>query len=147
MDKIKLEDIIPAQSTFTLTKTNKVYRLRPPTLEDQVWIGKKFATPQAMVDMINKRDWKTICEFVYHQMSMSARKDFLFGRVRLIDDEGRETVKEMTGPEKLLYQLTTADGVSILKAINRCIADSNPMVEKAMMVDAKKKLKALNKLR
>ena len=144
MDKIKLEDIISDRPEFTLSKTKKVYRLRPPHLDDQIWMAKRFGTAHAMAQMITNRDWPTICEFVYHQMSMKGRGDFKFGRVRIIDDSGKTIVKEMTGPEKLLVQLTSEDGVGILKAINRAIADSNPIVEKAMLDETKKKIREMN---
>lgn len=137
MEAIKLEEIIPAKPEFYLKSKNKTYRVRHFTLRDQVWLREAFPS-EDLGEIFNQQDWAKIVRIVYHQLE--DKSDFLMVKRQEIDDYGREVEVEVSGPEALLDAIEgIEEAAKINGVITRAILDSNPLMEKMVEAELKKK--------
>lgn len=129
MEAIKLEDLVPEGSEFTLKKTGKTYRLKPITLHDELWLQKTFG--DEIEKIFRQIRMKEVCRIVFHQLEEEDKEDFLSREVTFINEEGEKQSVKMGGAE-LLFALISghAEKVKIFEALLRTIGISRPLMEK-----------------
>jgi hypothetical protein len=143
MQRLTLEDIIPEQPEFSLSATGHRYALRSITLDDQVYFRRKFGSQEAIQDAFRTMDWEILSQIIFHLMIDKA--DFRAQTIEEIDDEGKTVQRTMTGPELLRKAIKLNETVEILGALNRVIMNSNPVLDRFMRDELKKKLEEINK--
>jgi len=142
---MKLEDLLPPKPEAKIN--GKVYTFRSPNLGDDVWIKQNIGGADELKSMVNKLDWLNIAKLAYHLMGEDGRRDFKARKAIIISEStGDEVERFFTGPEVLLHHLTGVEsGVSVLGAITRAMANSNPMIGdlvKKSLEEAKAAVKA-----
>lgn len=137
MEKMKLEDLIPMDPTFTIKSTGKTYRIRPPNMQDQVWFKTRYGSEDGYSKAVKSEDWNEIAVVVYYLLSQEDKRDFLPEKVKILDEMGAEKEVHHTGPEMLLVSLSgISEMLVVMQALTRAIFISNPIAEEI----AKKKL-------
>jgi hypothetical protein len=138
MAPTSLDDIIPETTEFELKSTGKTYRLRGLSLEDQVWMRRTFGEKDLQLVFSDLR-WEKISMIVFRLLE--DKSDFLPYESDEFDDEGTLSKRRVTGPEHLLKKISgTSEGIKIVSAVNRCVINSNPMIEEAFREEIKKKM-------
>lgn len=137
--ELTIEDAFPEKPEFSLQTTGKTYRLRLPNIEDQIWFKKNFGTAQAMVEMFDEktRDWSKITKVIYRLME--DRSDFLAQAATIENDDGERMQVRLTGPEVLMRSIIGDESIRCLGALSRAMAMSNPVIDKYISEEVKKK--------
>lgn len=133
---LKLEDIIPAPATFKLRLTDKTYRLRPVSLDDESWMNSTFG--DKLGDILGKIEMRGVCRIVYRLMEDEDRESLSSRKVTLMNEAG-EKVSETKGGVELLYCLISghAEKMAVFEALLQTIGISRPMM-KQLTEDEKK---------
>lgn len=129
---IELEDLIPATGEFTLQATqDQIHKLRPITLQDQVWINDKFGDGNALQKILEGTKLKELCQLIYHQLV--DKTPFTAKNVEEINDEGDSVRRKVTGPELLAQAIVSkTEQINVYKALLKTIGVSEPMIEEAL---------------
>ena len=106
---LKFEDLIPQESTFTLSeKQGKVYILKKFTLADQIWAKREFGDRlQAILETV---DLEGIAKLVFHLL------------------KNKEEFKDELSFMEVI--VTPQDKINILKALLATIGVSQPILDK-----------------
>lgn len=138
---LKLEDIVPRPSSFTLSN-GKVYHLRAVTLGDEVWMAQEFGGEKLRA-IFDRGEMLPICRIVFRLLSEEDKAEFAKQTVTIMNEEG-DSMQETLGGYRLLY--TRISGFSekqaVLTALLETLGISRPTLEKieaAMVEDAEKK--------
>lgn len=135
---MELEDLLPQKPEFTISSRGKTYALRPPNMADQVWFKERYGNSDKFEKALETQDWAEIARVAYYLLSDEDKRDFLAGKVKVIDGEGVEREIHHSGPEKFLISLAgIKEMLAVMQALTRAIVISNPIAEAA----AKKKLR------
>lgn len=145
MNPLKLEDIIPQASEFTLSATGKTYRLRPISLDDEVWLKQTFG--ESIKEVFEEVKMFEVCRIVFHQMEPESQKDFIKQNVKIVNEEGDSETLNIGG-YKLLFSMVagTREKMDMFKALLQTIGISRPILDKIGKVELEKKNEELNQL-
>lgn len=142
MKAISLEDVIPAEPEFYLKKMDRVFKIRPPNMLDNVWLKERY-DDKRLQEILAKMDWIEICKIVYHQLEKEDRAVFPATTAQDLDDDGFTTEVKLTGPQHLLVHLSgLEESLKMLSALTRAIMISNPVAAEVVEAEVKKNLKA-----
>lgn len=130
MDAIRLEDIIPEGSTFTLKQTGKTYRIRPINLADEIWLNETFR--EDIEPIFKEIRMKEVCRIAFRLMHPDDQVDFTAQTVRIIDEEGVWIEKQLGGAQ-LLFTLISGiqEKLQIFEALLKAIGAGRPLLERA----------------
>lgn len=132
---IKLEDLVPEGSEFTLKSTGLTYKLRAFTMQDEIWIAKTFG--EGIKDIFEKARMQEICRIVYHQLEN--KEDFCKREVKIINEEGEEVTGQVGGVDLLISLISGMDEkLNIINALLATIGISRGVMEK-LQEDTEKK--------
>ena len=143
MSKITLKDFLPLDAEFKLSATGKTYCLRAMTLGDGAWYQKTFGvTPEKV---LQNGEYNELCKCIYYQLK--DKSDFLGEKeAKLIDDEGFEVIKKITGPEKLMKVVNLQEIDAIISAFMTCMGVKQEHIDEIIKESKdKKKQKNLKK--
>ena len=132
---MKLEQIVPRETSFKLRTTKNTYKLRKFSLSDEIWLKEHFA--DRILEVFNPEcpDFDAICRIIYHQIIN--REDFAVKNVKIIDENGEESVEYLGGYKLLSAMVFDADEkVLLINSINTVMGYSRPR----LMLIPKKKL-------
>lgn len=125
---MELEEMIPTNGSFKLCKSEKVYKLRPFNLEDEIWLKKTFG--DKIVELFGGEviDCDALSQIAYHQLI--DKSDFKKIEIKTFDDNGDE-ITNMVGGYKLLARKAHGmkDKTEMLLAINETLGLSRPEVK------------------
>ena len=127
---LKMEDIKPKASQFTLSQNGKTYRLRPVSLEDQIWMNQTFG--ENLNDVFEKLKMEPICRIVFRLMESECRADFASTTVKIINENGDEVTETMGGYRLLMAMITGGPDeiFQIVGSLMETIGLSRPVAEK-----------------
>lgn len=138
---IKIEDIIPEKPEFYVRKLDKRFSLRLVDLDDSVWIRSKIGSAERLQEICSKLEWEEICKIVFRLLE--DKSDFMAYECEEINDDGEKIRVKVSGPRALLKAVTgLEEGVKMLGALNSSMAKSNPIVDRALREEVKKKIAA-----
>jgi len=139
MKPVKLEEIIPAKPEFFIKSMGKVYTLRPPNLEDQIWISERYPAQADIARIFANREWKEICVMVYRHLCDEGRTDFKPRKGVRKSDDGHDVELMLTGPEVLLVNLAgIEESATMMAAMIRAMIISKPEMEEFVATEVKK---------
>lgn len=128
MRPIKMSEIVPSPSEFTLRSTGKTYKLRPFGLEDEQWLDETFGGELEKV--FREYRIRDILRIAYHQLCDEDKKEFKAREVRLQDEDGEERTERMGGVRLLFARVTGEDEqYAILQALLKARGVSQPLME------------------
>lgn len=135
---LKLEDLIPEGSEFKLRITGKTYKLRPFSMQDELWIQKTFG--DGIHDIFKKLKMQEICRITFHQLE--DKSEFTKREVKFVNEEGDSTVQTLGGVELLFSLISgTDEKIEIVNALLATIGLSRPVVQKLEEADRLEKEK------
>lgn len=141
---MELEDVLPSKPEFTLSKNNKTYTLRLVDFNDHIWIKEKFGSKAALEKAMSNLEWEKIILLVYRLLD--DKTDFTASREKIHNDDGEIIEVLMTGPYKLLREMTSLeDSMNVLNALSASIIKSNPMIKDYVLHNAKEEIKKIKK--
>lgn len=136
---MELEQLLPENSEFTLSSSDKTYTLRSPNIEDRMFFAKRFGET-GIRNAFEKRNWEIISIVVMRLLT--DRSDFLIREFDDIDEDGRQVKRQITGPEVLRTMIKTIkDQVAVLGAISAAFINGDPEMKEAVQKEVKKKMK------
>lgn len=143
MKPLKLEDIVPSPAEFKLARTDRTYKLRPLSLDDEMWLQATFGNN--LQEVFDKVQMMEICRIAYHQMEIEDKESLRAQDVMLQDEEGNSE-KAKIGGVKLLFALIagTSEKLEVMKAILQTIGISRPMIDELTREELQKKNQMLN---
>lgn len=129
MKPIALKDLIPKASTFKLAATGKEYRLRPVNLADERWMAETFG--DEINSIFSQMRMLQVCRILFHQLEEEDKSDFAQREVKVMNEEGLQTVRKMGGAELLFWQVQgLEEKVEIFKSLMETIGVSRQMVDR-----------------
>lgn len=134
---VKLEDIIPRQASFSLRqKPDVVFKMRPVSLRDEVWMKNTFGAD--LPKILEEMQMRQVCRIIFHLLEEESKEHFVKTTVTIINEEG-DKVSETLGGAELLYALVSGfdEKMTVFQALLETIGISRPVQEK--LVDAEKK--------
>lgn len=137
MEKLTLTDLIPQQSTFTLSATgDKIHRLRPMNLEDHAWVLHTFGSQEEVQKVFTEMDWGQLSRLVYRLLI--DKTPFASIQEETLDENGDAEVVKVGG-SRLLFQSIRSlkEQIEVQTALLRTIGISQPIQEKLEAEDAK----------
>ena len=135
---LKMQDIRPKPSSFTLAYNNKTYRLRAVSLEDEIWMNQTFG--ERLNDVFKELQMEHICRIVFRLMESDCRPDFASTTVKIINETGDEVSETMGGYRLLMAMMTGGpdEKIHVINALMETIGLSRPVAEKIVKDDADK---------
>ena len=136
---LKLEDIKPRASTFTLEAFPRVvFHLRAVSVEDEIWMQQEFG--KEIEDVFTGMKMDGVCRIAFRLLDAPSREHFKKQSVKMIDEKGEETTEELGG-YKLLERCTTGfqAKTDMFAALLQTIGISRPQIED--VTGQKKKLR------
>lgn len=135
---LKLSDLIPEPSTFSLKSTGKTYRMRPFSVLDEEWLKVKFKD-RAKLD-VKELTFFELCDIAYHQMEEEDRKDLAKQSVTITNEQG-DTQRIELGGVKLFYSLVAGIKEKQDLAVSICatLGISRPILDKIEREELQKK--------
>lgn len=133
---IKLEDLVPEGSEFTLKSTGLTYKLRAFTMQDEIWLAKTFG--EGIKEIFEKAKMQEICKIVFHQLEN--KEDFCKREVKIINEDGEEVKGTIGGVDLLISLISGMDEkLNIINALLATIGISRGVMEKIQEDTEKKK--------
>lgn len=141
--KVKIEDLVPAPSEFTLE--GKTYHLRKFSIEDEAWMRRTWK-PHETEKYFAEMDMAKLSLLLYRLLV--EKSDFPPVEIEDHDDDGNVIKRKLTGPQNLCRQLP--GGIlatqEIMFALSATIGVSQPIldaltkeeIENQMAADKKK---------
>lgn len=143
---MRLEDIKPKQSEFTLSKTGKTYVLRPWSLSDQIWMNQTYGEKVKEIFSKDNIDIVAICRMAFRVME--DKSDFKAEQVTEINEEGEEFTYSVGGYKKLISTIANVEEqLHVFGAVVECIGLSMPEVDeiKSLKLDEGEEKKSQKK--
>lgn len=135
---MQLEELLPSKPVFKLSVTGKEYALRIPSMQDKVDFVQIAGSKDKLTDALKESDWSVIGKLTY--MLLEDKSDFKAEKKVVIDNEGIESEKFISGPTKFLQSIVnTTEIVSVLTAFGLAITLSDPVATAMAKEDAEKK--------
>ena len=132
---MKLEEIIPQETSFFLESTGNTYYLRKFSLSDEIWLKNNFA--DRILEIFNPEcpDFDAICRIIYNQII--DRDDFAVQNAKIIDENGEKSIKRIGG-YKLLAEMVYGldEKLTVMNCLNRCMGFARPIADE----ESKKKV-------
>lgn len=129
MNEIKLEDIIPQGSSFTLKRTEKTYYLKPVSLADELWISQTFG--DQLQEIMSQVKMKEICRIVFRLLEDDSKQEFRAKDVELINEEGESMTVRLGGAELLMCLVSGyGEKIQIIEALMDTLGASRPVRDK-----------------
>lgn len=126
---VNLEDLIPQASVFELAKTGKTYRVRPISLEDEVWLAETFGP--SLQRLLTEVNFAALARIAFHQMELEDQKEFLAKDVEIVNDEGEKATVRIGGYKLLLGMLSgRPEKDRLCTAVLETFGISRPIVER-----------------
>ncbi len=121
---MELAYLKPKETLIKLESVGREYTLRPINLEDESWIQETFGERLAEA-LENSNDLSRI---IYRLIK--DKSDFKLQEVKIIDEEGVETVEKIGG-HKLLKRMISGldDKMQMIQAFNTVLGVSRPEAE------------------
>lgn len=131
---MKLEDLKPKPSKFYLSKTQKEYKLRPWTLQDQIWMNQEYGDKIKDIFSEENVDIVAISRMAYRLLT--DKSDFKATEVKDIDEDGNEVTYNVGGYKLLINSVNDLEEqLALLSAVVECIGLSMPEVEELKKAD------------
>lgn len=142
MKEITLGEVIPRASEFTLRQTGKTYRLRPVTLDDEIWIERTYQDKGGLSQVLATMNIPEICRAVFHQLVPEDQAEFAQRDVTFIDEDTGCSETKKVGGFRLLFALVSgnAEKIALYSALMDTIGVSRPIIEAAEDAILKKKV-------
>jgi hypothetical protein len=136
---MKLEDVIPERPEFTLSSTGKTYVLRHPSIEDRVWLKRKFPNQAAMQAAFESRDWEVLSIIV--MLLLVDRSDFAARDITEdVGVDGEPIKRRLSGPEAFRLAVTSfAEELAIIGALGAAFTGADPLIKQVVQDELKKK--------
>lgn len=135
---LELEDLIPRESSFTLSATEKTYTLRPLSLDDEVWLKRKFGSDIERI--FKQQDMEAICRIIYHQLDEESKAEFGERTVTFVNEEGQKASEKRGGVVLLQCMIRgTEEKKAVIKSLLDVIGVSRPTIEKVFTEEKKSK--------
>jgi len=136
MKAIKLDDLIPEKATVFLKTVNKGFILRPISLDDQMWIKRKWNDDE-LKKLLETVDMGELSKLVYRLIE--DKTEFKAQDITEIDEEGEEKKTRVSGPELLRKSIFgDAEKIVVYKALMQTIGISAPMFDEMAGDEIKK---------
>lgn len=128
---LKLEDLKPEPSSFTLDSNGKTYHLRPVSLDDELWLRKTFG--DRLQEVFTNLEMENLSRIVFHQLTPADQCDFLPEKRTFINEEGHRFEETVGGYRLLMVQMQggVEEKVRIIDALLKTIGASRPKLEAA----------------
>lgn len=127
--RLKLSDLVKQDSTFTLKKNGKVYRLRKVNIRDEAWLEDRGLLD--ISGLIDTQQLTKVFMVVYHQLV--EKDDFPPVMRREHDDNGSPVERLVPGHEVLMEALdensATSECEEIFSAVLEVFGWSRPLRE------------------
>lgn len=144
---MNLSELNPKQVEILLPVTDQDGRqrdfsitLRPYTLADEAWTEETYKDKLKLIEIFEKLNMVEICRMVFHQCSITSKKEILSVKFYDLDENGNEFEVNKLGHEKLMGMITGfKSGISLLQGLLECKGLSMPMIEKIAEDELKKK--------
>lgn len=139
MTTIQLEDLIPQEARFTLASTGKTYRVKPFSLQDDMWLNRTYGAD--LEKILRDMRWVEIARIVFHQLHDEDRAEFAKQTVTIVNEQG-ERINETIGGVDLMFRMIHgyADKKAMYDALLEALGLSKPIQEKLLSGDQKKSL-------
>lgn len=137
---IRLEDVKPARTTFTLPTSGTTLTFRPFSLDDEYWMNQEYGS--GIEALFKECNFKEIFRIAFR---MIENKEVLKKRtVKFINEDGDEKEMEIGGI-KLLHALSYGfeEKMLILTSLLNCIGISRPMMDELAKADQEDQKKSL----
>lgn len=131
---MKLEDIKPKSSKFYLSKTQTEYRLRPWTLEDQIWLKEEYG--DRINEIFNEKhiDIVAISRMAYRLLT--DKSDFKAKQIKDFNEDGEEVTYKVGGYKLLINTVNDLnEQFALLSAVIESIGLNMPQLEELKNID------------
>ena len=126
---MELEELIPEKPEFSISSTNKTYKLRLPNLEDRARFNEMVGgNPEELGKAFTEMRWSLIAKMTYRLMDQ--KEDFLASEEEFIDDDGNKTKAFVSGPSKLMRALNLTEALKMMGALSVAIRNAEPIPPK-----------------
>lgn len=137
---MKLEEISPRPATIHLASTDRLYKIRPINLSDEIWLNERFG--DTLEKCLNEGRIKEIAAIIFHQMEESDKAAFAAQDVTIMNEHGESETMRLGG-EKLFFSMVRgpSEKMELYKALLLTLGISQPIVDEL----EKKSPKAIKK--
>jgi len=141
---MKLTDMIPTESKFTLKKAKREFILNPINLSDEIWLKNEYGE-DGIQEIFEKINIEEISRIVFRLMRVEDKEFFASKEVTIIDESGVKETMILGGVNLLrTYISGWGEKLAILNSLLENIGASRPEL-KELEEDAKKKVKKTTK--
>lgn len=126
---ISLDELVPMEASFHLSKLKKNIRLKTVSVRDEVWVKQKFGCQ--IQELVSSMKIAEICEVAYRIMHEEDKQHFAEQNVTFINEKGQKATEALGGVDLFMCLLTGInEQKEMIDAVMATVGFSQPVMKK-----------------